>query len=138
MGDREQRWLERVRSGALSDVQALVADRFEAAASWREIVLDGAQESWRRIAALQILVDRVVGVPCAESLLATEVLAPLHTVAEPLEVLGTLPFVSAPGDIPKRAVLPIRTSVGGTALYYAVDAAGTVTQAAVYPPFDEA
>ena len=114
--------------------------RFQRGDAWCETAK--APDPWRRLAALRILLERVLAFPLARERFEESVLAPLGIGAEAvseLPIASALPFETGPEDRVFRADLRVRTSIGPASLYFAVSGPdGLVTRAAAYPKSVEA
>lgn len=108
---------------------------------WKAIVRNAALSEWRRLAALQVLLERVIACPCTLASFVTDALTPLGIGKEQLIDMSMASFVPVHRDSNTAvfmAELPFKSSKGSTAVYIAVDRTNNrVREAAIYPGIEE-
>jgi hypothetical protein len=113
------------------------AERFVMRSDWVELARDSSLENWRRLEACKLLFYRCITYPCNLDYFLSETIVPLGIdqgqIVE-MTMAQALPFERKPGVAIRMVNLPIWTSVGPAAVYFAVRISeNIVEQAAVYP-----
>jgi hypothetical protein len=110
--------------------------RFELKEHWMALAVNSNLEDWRRLAASRVLVEYAISFPINKRAFLDQVVLPMEIREDQiieLAVAQALPFDRVEGERVLMANLPIRTSVGPAAVYFAVDSSNQVQRAAVYP-----
>ncbi len=109
--------------------------------TWIDLAADESLEDWRRLASIQLLLDRCIRYPQPLQNFLREVLEPLDVSADAVRdmtIAQNLPLERVPGESVRMALLPISTAVGPAAVYFAVGKPDeSVERAAVYPRLEQ-
>jgi hypothetical protein len=109
--------------------------------TWAKLALDGSLEPWRRLEAYKILIHRCLAYPCGLDQFMSEAITPMgvdESQIVDMTMAEALPIERNHGEIIYMVHLPIKTSMGPVAVYYAVDRETKVVErAGVYPQTDE-
>lgn len=118
------------------------SEKFVMRDTWIELVLDDSLENWRRLASYKLLIHRCITYPCSTEYFLTEAIMPLGIArSQVLDMTRaqTVPIARENVEAVFMAILPISTSVGPAAVYFAERrSANQVEQAVIYPDIDEA
>jgi hypothetical protein len=116
--------------------------RFVMKTEWADMARNEAISNWRRLAAYQVLIERVISYPCAQASFIADALLPLGIEERQLvdmSMASNVPVDRDSNTSVQMAVLPFPSALGGFALYFAVDRTSKlVRQAAIYPGLEEA
>jgi hypothetical protein len=109
--------------------------------TWLDLVADRDAEDWRRLAAIEVLLDRHVEYPQPLEGFLRTALEPLGIGSgevRDMTIAQNLPIERVPGENVRMALLPISTEVGPAAVYFAVGTGDArVQRAAVYPRVEQ-
>jgi len=142
--ENEGALLEAVRSGGRPEAARVVGEwttRLSHLEGWRGLVCDESVEEWRRLTALQVLLDHGIAYPADIQEFLDQAVRELgFEEAKGIDMSRSsfVPLASKEGERPFMINLPIRTPIGPASLYYSVDEANKVRQARVYPSAAEA
>lgn len=111
--------------------------RFGLVARWLELARDEGLPAWRRLAAIDVVLDHCLTYPIERTRFMREVLAPLGVAEVPwidMTIAQHVPLERFDDALIRMIQLPIATAVGPAAIYISVRGATDMIQAAAVSP----
>lgn len=116
-------------------------ERFHLNHEWLELALNESLPAWRRLVAVQCILDRYMTYPCPKQVFEREVLVPMRiddSQVLDMTIAQALPIERNHGEVIHMALLPIPTPAGSAAIYLALQReTENVLRAAVSPKAED-